>query len=91
MKKVVVIGSGFSSLSAATYLAKAGFEVSMYEKNDTVGGRCRQFTKSGFTFDMGPSWYWMPDIFDDYFADFGRKTSDFYALDRLDPGYQIVF
>ena len=91
MKKVVVIGSGFSSLSAATYLAQAGFDVSLYEKNDTVGGRCRQFTKDGFTFDMGPSWYWMPDIFDDYFADFGRKTSEFYALDRLDPGYQIVF
>ena len=91
MKKVVVIGSGFSSLSAATYLAQTGFDVSIYEKNDTVGGRCRQFTKDGFTFDMGPSWYWMPDIFDDYFADFGRKTSEFYALDRLDPGYQIVF
>ncbi len=91
MKKVVVIGSGFSSLSAATYLAQAGFDVGIYEKNDTVGGRCRQFTKDGFTFDMGPSWYWMPDIFDDYFADFGRKTSEFYALDRLDPGYQIVF
>lgn len=91
MKKVVVIGSGFSSLSAATYLAQAGFEVSVYEKNDTVGGRCRQFSKDGFTFDMGPSWYWMPDIFDDYFADFKRKTSEFYVLDRLDPGYQIVF
>ena len=62
MKKVIVIGSGFSSLSASCYLAKAGFEVEMFEKNDTVGGRARQLKKEGFTFDIGPSWYWMPDI-----------------------------
>jgi phytoene desaturase len=91
MKKVAVIGSGFSSLSAASHLAKAGYEVSIYEKNETIGGRCRQLVKNGFTFDMGPSWYWMPDIFEDYFNDFGHSASDFYELERLDPGYQIVF
>lgn len=72
-KKVVIIGSGFSSLSASCYLAKWGYDVSVYEKNATVGGRARQLIKEGFTFDIGPSWYWMPDIFDKFFADFGKK------------------
>ncbi|WP_047419435.1 NAD(P)/FAD-dependent oxidoreductase [Cellulophaga sp. Hel_I_12] len=90
-RKIIVIGSGFSSLSASCYLAKAGFDVSIYEKNNTVGGRARQLKKDGFTFDMGPSWYWMPDIFDKFFADFGKKTSDFYALDKLSPAYKIFF
>lgn len=90
-KKVVIIGSGFSSLSAACYLAKKGFNVSLYEKNDTIGGRARQLTKDGFTFDIGPSWYWMPDIFDRFFADFGKQTSDYYQLDKLSPAYKIFF
>ena len=90
-KKVAIIGSGFSSLSASCYLAKAGFDVSVYEKNPTIGGRAAQFKKEGFTFDMGPSWYWMPDIFDKFFSDFGKKTSDFYSLDKLSPAYKIFF
>ncbi len=90
-KKVVIIGSGFSSLSASCYLAKWGYDVSVYEKNATVGGRARQLIKEGFTFDIGPSWYWMPDIFDKFFADFGKKTSDYYQLDKLDPAYKIFF
>ncbi|MGO4921278.1 phytoene desaturase family protein [Maribacter spongiicola] len=90
-KSCIVIGSGFSSLSAACYLAKAGWDVSIYEKNDTVGGRASQFIKDGFTFDMGPSWYWMPDIFDKFFADFNKKTSDYYQLDKLSPAYKIFF
>ncbi|RIV67608.1 phytoene desaturase family protein [Flagellimonas aequoris] len=91
MKKAIVIGSGFSSLSASCYLAKAGFEVEIFEKNDTVGGRARQLVKDGFTFDIGPSWYWMPDIFDKFFNDFGKKTSDYYHLDKLNPAYKIFF
>lgn len=90
-KNVIVIGSGFSSLSAACHLAKAGYEVSLFEKNSTLGGRCRQFKKEGFTFDIGPSWYWMPDIFDKFFADFGKKRSDYYELDKLSPAYKIFF
>ncbi|MBT2163389.1 phytoene desaturase family protein [Zobellia barbeyronii] len=90
-KKIAIIGSGFSSLSASCYLAKAGHEVTMYEKNETVGGRARQLTREGFTFDMGPSWYWMPDIFDKFFNDFGKKTSDYYQLDKLSPAYKIFF
>ncbi len=90
-KTVSIIGSGFSSLSAACYLAKSGYEVRVFEKNKTVGGRARQIIKEGFTFDIGPSWYWMPDIFDKFFADFGKKTADFYQLDKLSPAYKIFF
>lgn len=90
-KNCIVIGSGFASLSAACYLAKAGWNVSIYEKNESVGGRASQFFKDGFTFDMGPSWYWMPDIFDSFFADFNKKTSDYYQLDKLSPAYKIFF
>jgi len=90
-KSCIVIGSGFSSLSASCYLAKAGWDVSIYEKNDSVGGRASQFTKEGFTFDMGPSWYWMPDIFDKFFADFNKQTSDYYQLNKLSPAYKIFF
>lgn len=90
-KKIAIIGSGFSALSAASYLAKNGNEVTVYEKNKTLGGRARQLKKEGFTFDMGPSWYWMPDVFDAFFNDFGKNTSDFYHLERLDPGYEVYF
>jgi phytoene desaturase len=90
-RKIIIIGSGFSSLSAACYLAKAGNEVHVFEKNKTLGGRARQLIKDGFTFDMGPSWYWMPDVFESFFNDFNKTTSDFYKLERLDPGYQVFF
>jgi len=90
-KKVIVIGSGFAGLAAASCLAKEGFEVTVLEKNGSPGGRARQFTVDGFVFDMGPSWYWMPDVFDDYFAHFGKKVSDYYDLLRLDPSYAVVY
>lgn len=90
-KEVLVIGSGFSGLSAATHLAKQGFAVKILEKNDRPGGRARAFEHEGFLFDMGPSWYWMPDVFDDHFKYFGHKTSDYYDLVRLDPSYRIFF
>src|SRR5689334_16538177 len=90
--RVVVIGAGFSGISAAAYLAKEGHEVHVFEKNATPGGRARQLmTSNGFVFDMGPSWYWMPDIFQRFFADFNCKCSDFYDLRRLDPAFEIVF
>lgn len=91
-RKIAVIGSGFSGLSAASYAAKSGHEVHIFEKNNNFGGRARQFiTENGFVFDMGPSWYWMPDIFDSYFEDFGKKTSDFYDLVCLNPQFEMVF
>ncbi len=91
MKKVVVIGSGFAGLSAATFLARAGYAVTVVEKFAIPGGRARQFTSEGFTFDMGPSWYWMPDVFERYFNGFGKKTSDYYQLERLDPSYKVFW
>ncbi|MGC6423192.1 MAG: phytoene desaturase family protein [Flavobacteriaceae bacterium] len=90
-RKVLVIGSGFSSLSSASYLAQMGHEVHVFEKNSALGGRARQLKKNGFTFDMGPSWYWMPDVFEKYFGDFEKKPSDYYQLHRLNPAYRVYF
>ncbi len=90
-KKAIIIGSGFAGLSAATHLAKEGLDVVVLEKNDQPGGRARRFEAEGFTFDMGPSWYWMPDVFEQYFSTFGKKVSDYYELDRLDPSYRVYF
>jgi phytoene desaturase len=90
-KKIIVIGAGFSGLSAAATLAAAGHKVTVLEKNSMAGGRARKFSAEGFTFDMGPSWYWMPDIFEDYFASFGKKVSDYYKLHRINPSYKIYF
>lgn len=89
--KVVVIGSGFSSLSAAIHLAHKNYEVTVLEKNLSPGGRARAFMESGFTFDMGPSWYWMPDVFEKFFRIFDKTPSDYYDLVRLNPSYTIVF
>lgn len=88
---IAVIGSGFSGLSAAAYLARAGYTVNVYEKNSKIGGRARQLVDNGYTFDMGPSWYWMPDVFENFFNDFGYKSSEFYELKQLDPGFTVVF
>lgn len=91
-KRIAVIGSGFSGLSAAAYAAKAGNEVHVFEKHGQPGGRARQFsTKQGYVFDMGPSWYWMPDIIERFFADFGYKTADFFELVSLNPQFEMIF
>jgi phytoene desaturase len=87
----LVIGAGFAGLSAASFLAKKGWDVTIVEKNEMAGGRARKFEAEGFTFDMGPSWYWMPDVFEKYFGSFGKKVSDFYELQRLDPSYRVYF
>ncbi len=90
-KKITIIGSGFSALAASCYLAQSGFEVTILEKNKTVGGRARQLIKNGFTFDIGPTWYWMPDVFEKFFADFGKKPADYYTLEKLNPAYEVYF
>ncbi len=90
-KKIIVIGSGFAGLSAAGLLAKSGHDVTILEKNDQPGGRARIWEKDGFVFDMGPSWYWMPEVFENYYNLFGKRTADFYELKRLDPGYRIYY
>lgn len=91
MKKAVVIGSGFAGLSAASFMAKAGWQVTVLEKHVMPGGRGRLYKEDGFTFDMGPSWYWMPDVFERYFNQFGKKVSDYYHLIRLDPSYRVYY
>jgi len=90
-KQIKIIGSGFSSLAASCYLAQQGHSVTIYEKNTTIGGRARQLKKDGFTFDIGPTWYWMPDVFERFFDDFGKKPSDYYELIKLSPAYQVYF
>ena len=90
-KTAIVIGSGFSGMSAATSLAQQGYQVTVLEKHNQPGGRARKFESQGYTFDMGPSWYWMPDVFEKYFARFGKKVSDFYTLKRLDPSYTVCW
>ncbi|MCC3214517.1 phytoene desaturase [Chryseobacterium sp. X308] len=91
-KRIAVIGSGFSGLSAAAYAAKAGNEVHVFEKHNQPGGRARQFkTEEGYVFDMGPSWYWMPDIIEGFFSDFNCKAADYFKLVSLDPQFEMVF
>ena len=91
-KRIAIIGSGFSGISAAAYAAKAGHEVHVFEKHDQPGGRARQFkTENGYIFDMGPSWYWMPDIIENFFQDFDSKTSDYFQLVSLNPQFEMIF
>jgi len=91
MKKIIVIGAGYGGLATAALLGKKGFEVTVLEKNEQVGGRASVMREKGYVFDMGPSWYLMPDVFERYFALFGKKPEDFYELERLDPSYRIFF
>ncbi len=90
-KDIIVIGSGLAGMASAAYLAKEGHRVKVIEKNSTYGGRLQTYKEKGFTFDLGPSWYWMPDLFESFFSDFNRKASDYYTLTRLDPGYRVYF
>lgn len=90
-KKVTIIGAGFAGMSAASFMAREGWDVTVIDKNATAGGRARQLKAEGFTFDMGPSWYWMPDVFERYFQQFGKTVSDYYSLKRLDPSYRVYW
>ena len=89
--KITIIGSGFSAMAASCYLAKSGHQVTVYEKNSSIGGRARQLKREGFTFDMGPSWYWMPEVFEDFFKKHHEDLKDYFQLYRLDPSYRIFF
>lgn len=91
MKKAIVIGSGFAGLSAASHLAKNGMHVTVLEKHNMPGGRLRYFKKAGYTFEIGPSWYWMPDVFENYFEKFGKKVWEYYTLERLNPAYRVYW
>ncbi len=90
-KKIAVIGAGFSGLAAAVKLAHLGYEVKVFEKNSIPGGRARKYEENGFLFDMGPSWYWLPDVYEHFFNQFGKTASDYYELKRLDPSYRLFY
>jgi phytoene desaturase len=90
-KSAIIIGAGFGGLATAALLAKKGYTVTLLEKNDHPGGRAMVYKEKGFTFDMGPSWYLMPEAFERYFSLFDTKPSDFYTLKRLDPQYRVYF
>ncbi|MCD2260593.1 phytoene desaturase family protein [Psychroserpens luteolus] len=90
-KHISIIGSGFSALAASCYLARDGYKVTIFEKNKTIGGRARQLHRDGFTFDIGPTWYWMPDVFERFFADFNTTPENYYTLDKLNPAYSVYF
>lgn len=90
-KNCFIIGSGFAGLSAACFMAKAGWNVTVIEKHNSAGGRARQLKEQGFVFDMGPSWYWMPNVFERFFNQFDKKVADYYSLQRLNPSYSIFF
>lgn len=89
--KISIIGGGISGLAAAALLARKGYTVTILEKNDQLGGRAMHFKAKGFTFDMGPSWYLMPDVFEKYFKIFKRKPQDYYILKKLNPQSRIFF
>ena len=91
MRRIVIIGAGFGGLAAAALLAKDGFEVTVLERNDQPGGRAMLYREAGFSFDMGPSWYLLPDVFERFFARFGSAPTDHYGLKRLDPAYRVFF
>lgn len=91
MQSVIVVGGGIGGLATASLLAKDGYKVTLLEKNKALGGRAHVWKKDGFTFDMGPSWYLMPDVFERFFAIFGKKPTDYMQLKRLDPAYKIFF
>jgi phytoene desaturase len=90
-KRIVIVGAGFGGLSAAALLSKEGFDVTVLEKNNQPGGRARVYKEKSFIFDMGPSWYMMPEVFEDFFKRFGKKPEDFFKLVRLNPQYRIFF
>lgn len=91
MKKIIVVGGGIGGLASACLLAKDGFSVTLIEKNKIVGGRARRLKLKDFYFDMGPSWYMMPEVFENFFKKFGKKVSDFYTLKKLSVNYRVFF
>ncbi|MCA9387932.1 MAG: phytoene desaturase, partial [Candidatus Andersenbacteria bacterium] len=90
-KRIAIIGAGFGGISAAALLARQGHQVTVFEKNEHEGGRASMWYERGFSFDMGPSWYLMPDVFEKFFAKFGKRPSEYYTLSRLDPSYRMFF
>ena len=90
-KNAVIVGAGFSGLAAAAILAHRGYAVSVLEKNSQTGGRAREWKSCGYTFDMGPSWYLMPEVFEEFFSALGKKREDYFPLKQLSTYYKVFF
>lgn len=90
-RRVVIIGAGIGGLSTANILAKAGFDVAVYEQLDMPGGRAGMLRKDGFSFDTGPSWYLMPEVFDHYFELLNTDTGEQLNVVKLTPSYKVFF
>ena len=90
-KKVVIIGAGLGGLSAAISAHAAGFAVEIYEKNDKVGGKLNVKTIDGYTFDLGPSIFTLPQIFRDLFERVDRRFEDYVQLQRVAPQWRNFF
>ena len=90
-KKAIIIGSGFGGLGAACLLAQQGWEVSLHEKNEQLGGRAGLIETDGFRFDTGPSWYLMPEVFERFFGLLGEDVHKHLNLVRLSPAYRVFY
>jgi len=90
-KRAIVIGAGLGGMSAAIMLARKGFEVTVLEKNSHVGGKLNQLQTEGFTFDLGPSIFTLPQIFRPIFEGDGKRLEDYITLQRVDPQWRNFF
>jgi phytoene desaturase len=90
-RTAVVIGGGITGLATAALLAREGLDVTVLEKQSVAGGRTGTWQSAGFSFDTGPSWYLMPEVFDHFFRLLGTSAEEQLELVRLDPGYRVLF
>lgn len=90
-KTAIIIGSGFGGLGSACLLARAGWDVTVLEKNEQTGGRAGMFEAEGFRFDTGPSWYLMPDVFEHFFSLLGEDVNKRLKLKKLQPSYRVFY
>ena len=89
--RAIIIGAGYGGMALANILGKAGYRVDVYEKNATAGGRIAAIHKDGYVFDLGPSWYLMPEVFEQYYQLFGESAETRLDLMRFNPGYKVYF
>jgi phytoene desaturase len=87
----LVIGAGIGGIATAARLAKNGYDVTVLEKESTPGGRCNQLIRDGHRFDIGPTLFLMPEIWEETFTSLGERMSDHLELKRIDPTYKVHF
>ena len=90
-KKVIVVGAGVAGLASAIRLQHAGYQVELYEKESTPGGKMNRIEMDGYKFDLGPSIVMMPELYREIFELCNRNPDDYIPMERLDPMYQVYF